>query len=165
MGLPGQKCLSGVRTNGPKWHVRLGQMSGQSAMGWGAVWLGKDQVRTPIGVAGTSRSSLIIMYMVQVACNCISLFYILAQCTITVTAQFSLQFQANSTAKESSEFSTGDFFGDFWGFLARFWRPNQLSGQTSWKSESLSENPDKFGEIWWPLSGQKCPAAGQTFIG
>ena len=82
--------------------------------GWGAVWPGKDQVRTPIGVAGTSRSSLIIMYMVQVACNCISLFFILAQCTITVTAQFSLQFQANSTAKESSEFLTGDFFGDFW---------------------------------------------------
>ena len=32
MGLPGLKCLSGVRTNGPKWHVRLAQMSGQSAI-------------------------------------------------------------------------------------------------------------------------------------
>ena len=53
-----------------------------------------------------------------------------------------------STAKESSKFLTGDFFGYFWGFFAGFWRPNQLSGQISRKSEGLSENPDKFGEIW-----------------
>ena len=53
-----------------------------------------------------------------------------------------------STAKESSKFLTGDFLGDFWGFFAGFWRPNQLSGQISRKSEGLSENPDKFGEIW-----------------
>ena len=50
MGLPSQKCLSGVRTNGPKWHVRVGQMSGQSGC-QGVVRLGKDQVHTPIGVA------------------------------------------------------------------------------------------------------------------
>ena len=55
----------------------------------------------------------------------------------------------DSTAEESSKFPTGDFLG---GFLARFWRPNQLSGQTLQKSKGLSENPDKFGEIWWPLS-------------
>ena len=32
-GAPRTKCLSEGQTNGPKWHVRVGQMSGQSARG------------------------------------------------------------------------------------------------------------------------------------
>ena len=33
MGLPGQKCLSGVQKIWPRWHVRIGQMSGQIGAG------------------------------------------------------------------------------------------------------------------------------------
>ena len=119
-------------------------------MGWGAVLPGKDQVRTPIGVAGTSRSSLIIMYMVQVVCNCISLFFILAQCTITITAQFSLQFQANSTAKESSKFQQVIFlgiFGDFWpDFGGLTSCPDKLR-ESPKACRKIQTNLGKFGDL------------------
>ena len=122
-----------------------------------AVWPGEVQVHTPISVAGTSRSYLIIMYAHGSSRMHLYLFilyfgamhnYCCCLIFITISGE-----DFNLTAKESSEFSTGNFFwggegeGDFWGFLARFWRPNQLSGQILWKSEGLSENLEKFGEI------------------
>jgi hypothetical protein len=62
----------------------------------------------------------------------------------------------NLTAKESSEFPTGNFLA---GFLARFWRPNQLSGQPLGKSKGLLENPKAYWKIQTNLGkfGDFCP--------
>ena len=56
----------------------------------------------------------------------------------------------NSTAaKESSEFPTGDFLGGFLGFWLDFGGLRLPVVRTNFaKVQGLSENPDKFGEIW-----------------
>ena len=143
MGPPGQKCLSGVQTNGSKWHVRVDQMSRQSAKGWGgAVWPGEVQVHTPIGVAGTSRSYLIIMYAHGSSRMHLYLFilyfgamhnYCCCLIFITISGE-----DFNLTAKELSEFSTGNFFlgGEGGGIFGDFWP--DFGGLTSC--------PDKFCE-------------------
>ena len=145
MGLPGQKCLSGVQTNGPKWHVRLGQMSRQSAMGWGAVWPGTDQVRTPIGVAGTSRSSLIIMYMVRVACNCISSF-----CILPLLLNFHYNFRQTRQLRNQVNFQQVIFlgiFGDFWpDFGGLTSCPDKLR-ESPKACRKIRTNLGKFGDL------------------
>ena len=92
MGLPDQKCLSGVGTNWPKWHFRVGQMSGQSgAEGWGRP--GKGQARTPMGASlWWSRVASCCAWLSPVGWYLLILFY-LVQWAITVTAQFSIQCQ------------------------------------------------------------------------
>ena len=52
-----------------------------------------------------------------------------------------------SIAKKSSKFLTCNFFGDFWRFLAYFWRLIQLSGQIVWNFEGLSEISRKPGGL------------------
>ena len=147
MGLPGQKCLSGVRTNGLKWHVRLGQMSGQSAMGWGAVWPGKDQVRTPIGVAGTSRSSC-TWFESRATVFLYFLFWRNAQ--LPLLFNFHYNFRQTQQLRNQANFQQVIFlgiFGDFWpDFGGLTSCPDKLR-ESPKVCRKIRTNLGKFGDL------------------
>ena len=91
------------------------------------------------------------MHMVRVACTCICLFYILVQCKITVTARFSLQFQAKTLTRQlrnQANFQQAIFLGDFWpDFGGLTSCPDKLR-ESPKACRKIRTNLGKFGDLF-----------------